>query len=261
MPREIAPGLFWMGECQEIAFRGRTLHSYNAVYLLVGDGRSILVDSGHPLGLHTTEGQIESLLEAGAPMPSHVFLTHTETPHAGGVGRLLDRFPELIACGDVTDLHLVFPQFADRLLPLNPGDSLDLGDSEFRVLEAVLYDHITTRWGFDTRRRVLFSADGFAYSHHHEADQCGRLANEVESELDVTEMVALFAFAAFNWTSYVDLEPFLARLEELMFEELDVALVAPTHGLPIVSPKFIMPRVRKGMQLGSDGFTAGSAPR
>ncbi|MGX6510993.1 MBL fold metallo-hydrolase [Rhodococcus sp. SJ-2] len=250
LPRELAPGVFWLGACNQLSYQGRLLHSYNSVYVVVGGTKSMIVEAGHPARLSVIEEQLEQLIARGVPEPSYVFLTHTETPHASGVGRLLHRFPGLVACGDIADLHLVFPQYVDRLISLDPGDSLDLGGSEFEVVEAVFRDHVTTRWGFDTRTSTLFTGDGFSYSHYHEAGQCGHLAEEVD-EIDLPDMVSLFAGLAFNWTLHTDIEPYLERLDAQLFDELDVALVAPTHGLPISDPFGTMPGIRDGLRMGS----------
>ena len=184
------------------------------------------------------------------PEPRYIFTTHTETPHSGGVGRYLGRFPEMTAVGDISDLHLVFPAFSERLAPMAKGQALDLGDTEFVVVEAVFRDYLHTRWGFDTRRRILFAGDGFSYSHYHAAGQCGGMAEEVE-HLALPDMTSQFAELAFAWTRYVDIEPYIARLDRLLFEELDVRLIAPTHGLPIGNPRQTMPAVCDGLRMGS----------
>jgi flavorubredoxin len=254
LPREVASGVYWLGDCIKVTYAGRTLHAYDSVFLIAGEHSSMLVEAGHPQDMHLVERQVNMLLERGVPDLKYLFLTHTETPHAGGVGRLLDRFPDTLACGDTVDLHLVFPQFADRLLPLDPGDTLDLGGRTFTTVEAVFRDHITTRWGFDTKAKVLFAGDGFSYSHYHEAGHCGRLAEEV-TEIDMRDMVAQFAEAAFNWTTYTDIEPYLARLDELIFTELRAVMIAPTHGLPIADPIATLPSIRDGLRTSSN--TAG----
>ncbi len=252
LPREIVPGLFWLGDCLHFPteYNGHELHGYHSVYLLVGDACSMIIEGGHPRDLPVIERQLESLLAAGVPEPRYVFTTHTETPHSGGVGRYLARFPQMTCVGDISDLHLVFPQFAERLRPMVKGDSLDLGGTEFVVVEAVFRDYVYTRWGFDTRRRILFAGDGFSYSHYHQAGQCGKLAEEVP-DLDLPGMTAQFAELAFAWTRYVDIEPYIERLDELLFDELDVRLIAPTHGLPIGDPHQTMPAVREGLRAGS----------
>ncbi len=252
LPREIAPGVFWLGDCLHFprAYKGGELHGNHSVFLLVGDERSIIIEGGHPQDLPVIERQLDSLLAAGVPEPEYVFTTHTETPHSAGVGRFLGRFPQMMAVGDISDFHLVFPQFAGRFRAMAAGDSLNLGGTDLVVVEAVFRDYVYTRWAFDTRRRVLFAGDGFAYSHYHRAGQCGRLAEEVP-ELDLPDMTSQFAELAFAWTRYVDIEPYIERLDQLLFDELEVRLIAPTHGLPITDPGQTMPAVREGLRLGS----------
>lgn len=133
---------------------------------------------------------------------------------------------------------------------LDPDDTLDLGGVEFRVVEAVFRDHIATRWGFDTRSRTLFAGDGFSYSHYHAAEHCGRLAEEVDA-IDLPDMVALFAGLAFNWTLHTDIGPYIERLDRMLFADLDVKTIAPTHGLPIGDPPATMPLIREGLRIGS----------
>jgi flavorubredoxin len=246
LPREIADGIFWLGACLVTPFYdGGILHSCSSTYLITGSESSVLVDTGHTKDIAVVEAQLDQLIAAGAPEPRYLFATHSETAHAGGMGPLLKRFPGAVACGDVTDMHLAFPQYEDRLLPLEVGDSLDLGGTQFQVVEAVFRDYISTRWGFDTARRALFSGDGFAYVHYHESDQCGHLSEEVP-DLGVEETVAMFKDAAFYWTRFVDIEPYIDRLDELIFDELDATLIAPTHGLPMVDPASTLPKIYAG---------------
>jgi flavorubredoxin len=246
LPRELASGIFWLGGCLQVNHADQPLHVSHSAYLVCGETCSALVDAGHPQDVDLIEAQLGGLLRNGAPQLRYLFATHTETPHTGAIGRLLGRYPDSIACGEVSDLHLVFPEFADRMRRLRPGDSLDLGGTTLAVLEAVVRDYDHTRWAFDTRRRVLFPGDGFAYSHYHDVDQCAKVAEEVP-ELDLPDMTALFAELALYWTRFADLEPYVSRLETLLFDELAVDVVAPTHGLPITDPEATFSRVRSGL--------------
>lgn len=89
LPREIAPGIFWLGECMKLTYQGRPLHAYNSAFLLVGDDASMLIETGHPEQLPVLEAQLDALLQQGLPELRYTFVTHTETPHASGLGRLL----------------------------------------------------------------------------------------------------------------------------------------------------------------------------
>ena len=37
LPREIAPDVFWLGECLEQRFKGVVYHGYNAAFLVIGN--------------------------------------------------------------------------------------------------------------------------------------------------------------------------------------------------------------------------------
>ena len=249
LPREIADGITWFGECLHAPLGDEIVHGYNSVYLVSGTECSLLVEAGAPRDLPMIEAQLGALLDDAPPL-RYVFTTHTEAPHAAGVGRLLQRFPDVMVCGDVEDLHLIFPEYTDRMRQLAPGDELALGGTTFRVVEGVMRDMPRTRWGYDTARRSLFPGDGFAYAHYHRAGQCGKLAEEVPT-LDLPSMTALFSIAAFYWTRFVDIELYIERLAELVFSELVVDLVAPTHGLPISDVRARFPDIGAGLRLGT----------
>ena len=36
MPREIAPGVFWIGDCLAQRHKGKVYHGYNAAFLVAG---------------------------------------------------------------------------------------------------------------------------------------------------------------------------------------------------------------------------------
>jgi len=245
LPRELAPGLFWLGACFGMPHQGRILHTYQSAFLVHGDDASLLVEAGLPLDVEIIMRELSGLVDDSPPL-RYLWLTHQETPHAGGVGHLLARYPDLEVVCDVHDYHLFFPQYAHRLRQLEIGEAIDLGKTEFRILEPVIRDLPTTQWGFDSRRRVLFPGDGFAYAHLHEAGQCGMLAEEVPA-LDVAGMTDLFAEHSLNWARFTDMEPYIRRLERLL-RDLDVQIIAPTHGLPICDPPKTVPMVVEGLR-------------
>src|SRR5262249_38324444 len=116
----------------------------------------------------------------------------------------------------------------------------------FIAVEPVIRDLRTTWWGFDSRERVLFPGDGFAYSHYHEDGHCGLLAEEAET-LDLPDVSAVFADLALFWTKIGSMDAYFERLAELI-ARLGVKVIAPTHGLPITDVTLTVPKVKEGLK-------------
>ncbi|MBV6307130.1 MBL fold metallo-hydrolase [Candidimonas humi] len=261
LPREIAKGVFWLGDCLEQRANGKIYHTYNAAFLIEGSSACMLVETGHPKDFPIINRQLEALLASRPPL-KYLFVTHQETPHSGGLGRILHRYPGVLLCGDISDYHLAFPQYVDRMRSMREGDELDLGDRSFVIVDSVIRDLRTTWWGFDKKERVLFPGDGFAYSHYHEDGHCGLFAEEAIS-LDLPEVSAVFADRALFWTKFTDMNIYVDRLQALL-DKLDVKVIAPTHGLPILNPSQTVPKVKAGLLYGSSvpesGTETGVAP-
>lgn len=261
LPREITPGVFWLGDCLEQRAKGRIYHTYNAAFLICGTEASMLVETGHPKDFPLIDRQMQEILATRAPL-KYLFVTHQETPHAGGLGRVLSRYPDALLCGDVSDYHLAFPQYEHRLLPMKEGDRIPLGGRDFVAVEPVIRDLRTTWWGFDSGQKVLFPGDGFAYSHYHEDGHCGLCAEEASS-LDLPDVSAVFADRALFWTKFTDMNHYVDRLR-LLLERLDVQVIAPSHGLPILNPDATVPKLIEGLLFGGSvpesGTETGLAP-
>jgi flavorubredoxin len=245
LPRELAPGIFWIANCLSMPWQDRVLHSYNSCYLVQGSRDSILIETGCAQQLPITARQLDALLARGGPPLRYIFCTHQETPHSAGLGWFLERYPDATVVGDVRDYHLFFPEHEGRLRTLAIGEAVDLGDTQFQVREAVIRDLPSTQWGFDTARGALFPGDGFAYAHFHEESHCGKTAEEAVN-LPIPAMTKLFAEAALYWTRFTDMEPYIQRLDECLAD--GVRLVAPTHGLPITDLDATLPGVRAGLR-------------
>ncbi len=249
-PRTLVDGVHWLTDCLVMQHEGETIHAYSSAYLVEGDTRSLIVDTGHPKDWASIEAQLETLEAAGVPPVEHVFPTHAEVPHAANLGRVLDRYPDAVAVGDVRDYHLFFPEFADRFVAMESGEAIDLGGTQFCLIDAAIKDLVTSLWAYDTRSRTLFPSDGFAYMHHHHAGECWRTAEEVPN-LPIPEFTALFSAYALYWTRFTDIEPHIDALDRLL-EQYPTELIAPSHGSPVLDPAATLPRVKEGLRLGSD---------
>jgi flavorubredoxin len=245
LPREIIKNIFWLGDCLEQRSKGKIYHSYNSAYLVIGNQSALLIETGHPKDFKKLDEQIKSILVKKNIPLKYLFITHQETPHAGGVGRFLNLYPELTVHGDVSDYHMAFPDHAKSFIAMEVGDSIDLGGIEFEALEPVVRDLRTSLWGCIKPMNLLFPGDGFAYSHYHEDGHCGMIAEEAKT-LDLFDVSAVFAELALFWTNFVDMDIYADELRALIIEK-DIKAIAPTHGLPILNIPKTMPKVLEGL--------------
>ena len=93
LPREILKNVYWLGDCLEQRYQGKIYHSYNSSYLVIGEEAALLVETGHPKDFNELHDQIVGILENKNVPLKYIFITHQETPHAGGVGRFLNIYP------------------------------------------------------------------------------------------------------------------------------------------------------------------------
>ena len=247
--RELAPGVFWLGRCMEVPVlvRGVNTHFYSSIYVVEGSRSSLVVDSGAPGDWPILDLLLDNLVADGLAPVAHIFPTHGEVPHAGNLGRLMDKFREATLCGDIRDYHFVFPDYVERFRELEPGDELDLGERKVVILDALFRDLPATQWALDQGSGVLFAGDGFSYLHHHAADECGKTAEEI-IDLPFAEFTAAFAETAFFWTNFTDIEPTIARLTALLNGPRKITAIAAGHGSPISDPPRTVPKLFAGLR-------------
>ena len=65
MPREIAPGVFWIGDCLAQRHKGKSYHGYNAAFVVAGETASCLVETGHPKDFPVIERHMNELFAQG----------------------------------------------------------------------------------------------------------------------------------------------------------------------------------------------------
>jgi flavorubredoxin len=246
LPREITDGVYLLGGCLVAGEAEGRYHNHVSAYLVVGDDRTLLVDTGHPKDWDAVSEALDQVL--GARPLDYVFPTHNEMPHAGNLPRLAAKYPEAEVCGPTGDYHFYYPEYEDRLRSRGPGDALDLGGRVFRFVEAVILDLPSTVWGFDEKSRVLFVSDGYSYSHEHEAGQCALTAEELP-HLPTAEQTRHINEKALYWTKFRDMTPFFDRLAEVR-DELRVAVIAPAHGNVITDTDRIVPALESGYRDG-----------
>lgn len=254
LPREIAPGVFWLGVCSVRASPSGVIHSGNSTYLVVGSAKSVLIDTGYIQTFPEMSRQVDACLNGRSL--DFIMPTHPELPHSGSLGLFLERYDNATAIGDVRDYGLYYPEHADRFKEVPIGETINLGGGYvFHMMEALLKDLPNTRWGYERSVRVLFVADGFAYLHHpdvaqeapdtHLPSECGRVSAPGDGFPTVDQIQHYTSFA-FYWARYRDdADELFARVEALL-DEYNVALLAPSHGNPILDLKRVIEATRLG---------------
>ncbi len=243
LPRLLTPDVLWTGGCVELDIRGERVHSHFGNYVVRGSRTSILVDTGHPMHADQIERSFDAFL--GSAQPGFIFATHLEYPHCGLLPKWLQKYPAAQVIGDVRDCELYYPEYAGRFVQKDPGDFVDLGGRNFVVVPAIWCDLKETLWGFDTKDRILFVADGFSATHHHVPGHCGLTAGE--QPIPDSGMMRIVNELALQWTRYTDASTTFDELDELL-GLLQPRIIAPAHGAVIDQPGVMLPRIKDGMR-------------
>lgn len=251
LPREVAPGVWWLGACSPIEIAGQTVHGHDSCYLVIGSKQTLLFDTGPETDWPAHEQTLEEKL-AGRTL-DFVVPSHPEVPHTGALGRLVAKYPDVRVVGDVRDYHLYYPHVSPRLEAHVEGDRFDLGGIEFVLCDAMIRDLPNTQWGYIPSLRTLFTTDGFCYLHHPELDkedprhlpgECGLTTSELKVPPTV-ENVAFFSGSAIYWARFVDdAEERYARIFDFV-QEIGAQVLCPTHGNVITDVDDIADVVRK----------------
>lgn len=251
-PRELAPGIYWLGACIPTHVNGVAFHGHVGQFLLVGEASTLLVDTGIPRDWKVIEAQLTKVL--GARELDYLFVTHPEPPHSAALPNILDRYPGCRVVGDITDYHLYFPDYQHRLAAMTVGEEIDLGRLRFRFIEAVLKDLPNTLWGYETTERVMFVSDGFSFVHRdtlaeshdeivHRPEECAMTSAELPGGVNL-EHAAFILLTALYWSQFVDPEALFEEVEAVLRENPS-RMIAPAHGNVIVDPDVVLPIIRK----------------
>ncbi|MCO5065000.1 MAG: MBL fold metallo-hydrolase [Rhizobiaceae bacterium] len=243
LPRKITDSILWTGRCLLFEYKGGPIHSHLSAFVVLGSEKTMLIDTGLVAEFPNLLKDVETFLD-GRPL-DYLFPTHCELPHCGAIEHWIDRYPDCEVVGNVRDFDLYYPRIANRLNVKKAGDSIDLGNRRIVFVPAVWQD-LPSLWAFDTKDRVLFVSDGFAFLHKHEDGQCDLFTGEHPAP-DV-ESIKFFNQLALQWTRYFDAELTFNDIDQ-MLGQLQPRMIAPAHGGVINMPEELLPLIKEGMRI------------
>jgi flavorubredoxin len=164
LPRELAPGIHWIGACISVAKGTDVFHSHFSAFVIVGESATLLIDTGNPDHWKTVESQLDAVL-AGRQL-DFVVPTHPELPHGGNLARLFRKYPYLQLVGDIRDWPRILPASRDRMVPMGEGTEIALGGGyQFVFLPALIKDLPAGQSGYERKTNTMFVGDGLGYIH------------------------------------------------------------------------------------------------
>jgi flavorubredoxin len=242
LPRLALPDLAWVGGCSARA--GRYLpsgdgppravgHEHCVSHLILGSEKTMLMDSGHYGHWWSLDSQLDAML--GGRQLDYVFLSHQEIPHTGNMGRLLAKYPNCIAVGDVSDYHLFHPEVElERIQFKKHEDRVGLGDREIVFLDAFWKDLSGTMWTYDTKLKLFFGGDLFGFIHMDVDNTCGTMFHEMSEDMFQTNTDRhAMPFFGRNWR---DQHQRVAAFRNLM-KKYPIEIITSGHTGPIMGPR------------------------
>ena len=235
-PRKIKEGIYWVGAVDWdrrlfddlIPLPDGT--SYNA-YLIQGSEKTALIDTVDPTTSHVLLDRLDQL---NVERIDYVIANHAEKDHSGTLPQVLERYPAAqVVCtpkckGMLVDM-LLAPE--DRILAVDDGATLSLGDRTLEFIHAPWVHWPETMLTYLREDRILFPCDFFG-SHLATTDLY------VSDEGRVYEAAKRY-YAEIMMPFRTSIEK---HLEKLNSYKIDI--IAPSHGPMYDKPSFILEAYR-----------------
>ena len=200
--------------------------TYNA-YLIKGSEKIVLIDTVDP----SKENElVQNLKSLDIKNIDYVVANHAEQDHSGAIPRLLKLYPQakVVAnqkCKNMLKSLLLIGE--DRFITVNDGEIISLGNKRLKFIYAPWVHWPETMLTYLREDKILFPCDLFG-SHLAISDLY------VEDEAKVYE-------AAKRYYAEI-MMPFRSNIKRHLekLRDLDVEIIAPSHGPIHNKPKFIL---------------------
>ncbi len=135
--------------------------SYNSYVIL--DEKVAVMDTVDKRGMEEWEKNL--LNELDGRKVDYLVVHHLEPDHAGSIARMVELFPEVTLVGNAKTFQMM-PQFFDfdlegKTLVVKEGDTLSLGEHELTFVMAPMVHWPEVMVSYESKEKILFSADGF----------------------------------------------------------------------------------------------------
>ncbi len=155
-----------------------------------------------------------------------IWLTHTDPDHTGCLDRVLVAAPQarlITTYLGLGKLSLSHPPIApERVLLLNAGQTLDIGDRTLLAVSPPTYDAPETTAVFDNRSRIFYSADSFGAILTKPAVS----ANEIPAR-ELREGLVTWTTMDSPWLPHIEERTFAQTLESV--RKLDPSMILSSH--------------------------------
>lgn len=227
-PREIAPETFLI---PNLAPGGEGVFvPVNS--LVIRGAQPVIVDTGAPIHKEAWQEKVFSLVD-----PKDVrwiYLSHDDGDHTGSLRDVLDLCPDATLVTNffsVERLALEYELPLDRMIWLDEGSSLDVGDRTLHLFKPPTFDGPTTRGLYDSKTAAMWIVDSFA-----------NLVTGEDALYDVGSVPAdLYegSFMQFNsmispWHQWLDPTRYCAHVDDV--ESLGILTTASAHGSVLSGP-------------------------
>lgn len=234
--REIKPGIFSIGaidwdrrlfDALMALPEGTTYNSY----LVQGKDKVALIDA---VDSTMTDVLIENLKALNIKKIDYIIVQHAEQDHTGSLRQLIELYPDSKVAGSAKSLEMLI-EFdlvkRERTEELKDGDMIDLGGKNLQIISAPWVHWPDTIFTYLAADRILFTCD-FLGSHlatsHLYADETViyRAAKDYYAEI---------------------MMPFRQHIKKHLkrISELDVDIIAPSHGPIYDQPEIILNAYRE----------------
>ena len=223
MIKHVSGDIYQIGECVV----GEHLHEDVRVYVLLNNGHPILIDCGSHLHRAAIMAELDELI--GDNIPGHIFLTHSELPHAGNLQAVVERWPEIHVI--TSNILLKYIEIApimplDQISEIQSGGPLPFSGRDLHFVNALLKDQPGSQWIYEPTHGALFTGDAFGY--YHPAEICELFSDEIEAGIPEAYFREDHR-VTFRFLRSTVPEKLNAVLDGV-FARYDIRIIAPTHG-------------------------------